>query len=101
MRCSWVMASDYEFLREHNVQYIIPWIMPVGINVGSARMNITRSLASGLTFRPLATTTMDVLEWWHSDAVADERRETAWSGRRDLTPEREAEIVAAWKARGR
>jgi hypothetical protein len=39
---------------------------------------------------------METLEWWHSDALTDERRENA---RFVLPPEREAEILAAWKAR--
>lgn len=99
---SWVRVSDYDFLVEHNVRFVIPWIMPTGDYVGSARINIDRATASGLTFRPLAQTAMDTLEWWHSDAVTDERRESAWSRQRGgfaLQPDREAEIIAAWKER--
>jgi 2'-hydroxyisoflavone reductase len=76
--------------------------MPQGDYYGSARINIELAKAAGLTFRPLATSTFDTLDWWWSDAVSDERRETAWQGGRrsfPMTLEREAEIIAAWKAR--
>ena len=97
---TWVKATDYDFLVEHNVRFIIPWIIPIDNYVGSARINIDRAKAAGLTFRPLAVTVNDTLEWWHSDAVTDERRATAFNNPRGLNPEREAEVIAAWKARG-
>ena len=97
---SWVMGTDYDFLQEHRVQFIIPWIIPIGDYVGSARINIDRAKAAGLTYRPLAQTAIDTLDWWYSDAVTDERRDTAWTdAERGITAEREAEIIAAWKAR--
>ncbi len=96
---TWVMADDYEFLREHEVRFVIPWIMPVDDYVGSARINIERAKAAGLTFRSLAQTCVDTLEWWNSDAVTDERRETAFNDPRGFSPQREAEVIAAWKAR--
>lgn len=100
----WVMIPDHEFLREHGVQFVIPWLMPVGDYVGSARINIHRAKAAGLTFRPLAESTLDVIDWWDSDAVTDERRATAWAGARGgfpLTLERESGIIAAWRASSR
>jgi 2'-hydroxyisoflavone reductase len=75
--------------------------MPRGDYHGSARINIERAKAAGLTFRPLATSTWDVMDWWHSDAVTEERQQQAWSGERGsfpLTLEREKEIIGAWKA---
>jgi 2'-hydroxyisoflavone reductase len=95
----WIMGTDYDFLREHNVLFNIPWILPEDDYVGSARVNIERATAAGLTFRPLAQTTMDTLAWWDSDAVAEERRGMAFQGPRSFNPEREAEVIAAWKAR--
>lgn len=99
---SWVMATDYEFLREQRLRFATPWLMPQGDYYGSARINIERAKAAGLTYRPLARSTWDTLEWWWSDAVTDERRATAWlAGPRSfpMTLEREAEIIAAWKRR--
>jgi hypothetical protein len=43
----------------------------------------------------MAVTAMDTLGWWQSDSVSDERRVNA---RFVLTPEREREILAAWRA---
>jgi len=95
---SWVMIPDYEFLEEHRVLWAIPWIMPVGENFGSARVNIEHGVANGLTFRPLAESCRDILEWWYSDAVSEERRQNMVAGERSLMT-REAGIIEAWKAR--
>ncbi len=92
------MIQDYDFLREHDVEVVIPWIMPVGDNAGSARINIQRAISNGLTFRSLAGTVMDVLEWWHSDAVTEDRRTDFLEGPRSLMA-REATILSDWRAR--
>jgi 2'-hydroxyisoflavone reductase len=94
---TWTWADDYDFLRAQELLYAIPWLLPEGDLAGAARINNARALAAGLTFRPLAETTRDLLAWWYSDLLTDERRQQA---RFVLTPEREAEIIAAWKARG-
>jgi 2'-hydroxyisoflavone reductase len=93
---SWTWIEDYDFLTEHEISYAIPWIMPTGDYRGSQRIDCARARASGLTFRPLAVTAMDTLEWWHSDAVGE-----AWRAhpRFVLTPERERSILDAWKER--
>ena len=96
---SWIHIPDYDFLKQHKVQYVIPWIMPVDDYSGSARISNARAVANGLTYRPLAQSSVDVLEWWHSDAVTDERRQKAWSEPPALTPDHEKEIIAAWRAR--
>jgi len=95
---SFVMIPDYEFLQEHGVGYSIPWIRPTGDNFGSARVNNQLGIANGLTFRPLADSVRDIHEWWHSDAVPQERRDRMESGPRSLMA-REAAIIAAWRAR--
>jgi 2'-hydroxyisoflavone reductase len=95
---SFGMIPDYEFLQEHGVGYSIPWIRPTGDNYGSARVNNQSAIANGLTFRPLADSVRDIHDWWYSDAVQQERRERMESGPRSLMA-REAEIIAAWRAR--
>jgi len=94
----WVYVSDYDFLKEHNARFMLPWLMPEGDYEGSARINIEHSKAHGLTFRSLAETTQDVLRWWDSDAVTDEQRESLSQGERSMMV-REPDIIAAWKAR--
>lgn len=86
-----------EFLAEHKVS---PWgDMPVwvpgeGDSAGFARHRNDRAIAQGLNFRPLADTTAATLAWF--DAQPEERRATLRAG---IKPEREAEVLAAWKAR--
>ena len=94
----WVHVDDYDFLREHGIQAMLPWLMPVGEYEGSARINIERSKMAGLTFRPLARTTLDTLEWWDSEAVTDEQRQRVIDDPRSMM-QREPEIVRAWKGR--
>jgi len=96
---SFVMIPDYDFLREQRLNYSVPWIMPTGNNAGSARINIQKAVAAGLTYTPLAESVRDIIEWWNSDAVSGDRRENMVSGRRSLMA-REAAIITAWKERG-
>jgi nucleoside-diphosphate-sugar epimerase len=68
--------------------------MPVwtGDESGMARTSISRALAKGLTFRPLADTARDTLAWFKSQS--QDRQSHLKAG---LTPEREAEVLAAWR----
>jgi 2'-hydroxyisoflavone reductase len=90
---TWVPAA---FLEEQGAQ---PWSdLPVWIPAGPetsgfGTRKIDRALAAGLTFRPQAKTALDTLAWW--ETLPAERRETLRAG---LKPEREREILAAWKA---
>lgn len=93
-----VQVPDYDFLREHGVRGVVPWIMPAGNNVGSARANPERSLAAGMTLTPLAQSVRDMYDWWRSGVVSDERRERVVRGERSLL-RRESEILADWGAR--
>src|SRR6266536_3032090 len=86
---TWVPAN---FLAQQKVE---AWsYMPVwaGDELGLSRTNISRALAKGLTFRPLAETARDTLAWFKS--LPQERRSKLRAG---LTPEREADVLAAWK----
>jgi len=94
---SFVMIPDYDFLTQHRVGFAIPWIMPIGNNAGSALASTRLAVQNGLTFTPLAESVRDIHEWWHSAAVAEDRRVNMVSGQRSLMA-REAAIIAAWKA---
>jgi len=81
-----------DFLTQHKVE---PWSdMPVwtGKESGLARAKIGRALSKGLTFRPLADTARDTLAWFKS--LPQDRQSKLRAG---LTPEREAEVLNAWK----
>jgi len=94
---SFTWIEDYDFLEEHDVSWAIPWIIAAGQNLGSQRMDCARARAAGLTFRSLAETATDTLAYWNSDVVGVEGRAAA---RMAVSPEKEAEVLAAWKARG-
>ena len=83
--------ADAEFLKQQKVE---AWSdMPVwaGDELGLSRTNISRALAKGLTFRPLADTARDTLAWFK--AQKPERQAKLRAG---LTPEREKEVLAVW-----
>src|SRR5437870_9721166 len=81
-----------EFLTQQKVE---AWSdMPVwtGKESGLARTSISRTLSKGLTFRPLSDTTRDTHVWFKS--LPQDRQSKLRAG---LTPEREVEVLAAWK----
>jgi 2'-hydroxyisoflavone reductase len=93
---TWTWVDDYDFLRDQGLSYAIPWVMPVGLELGHTSIDISKALAHGLRHRPLAQTHFAFREWWYSPAVPQERRRDA---RFPLNPEREAQILEAWKGR--
>lgn len=68
------------------------WVPAAGDSAGFASRNIRRALDQGLTFRPLATTAGDTLEWLKTQPP--ERQEKLKAG---LAPEREKELLALLK----
>ncbi len=94
VRFTWV---DAEFLKE---QQVSAWSeMPVWVpdgpeTAGFARVSIERAVAKGLTFRPLAETAWDALEWFRM--LPPERRAKMLAG---IDPEKEKRVLAAWHAR--
>lgn len=93
---TWVWIQDYDFLVENEVLYAIPWVLPVGNDLGSQTINIDRAKAAGLTFRPVALTAMETLDWYYS--LPKERQANPPMA---IPPEREAEVLTAWKAQAR
>ena len=91
---SWTWIEDYDFLKEQEVTYAIPWILPDGDYLGSQSIDNARAKAAGLTFRPVAVTAMDTLAWF--DTLSDEERAAPPMA---ILPGKEAEVLAAWKAR--
>lgn len=91
---TWTWIEDYEFLEQQKVLYAIPWILPMGNDLGSQRINIDRAKAAGLRFRPIARTAMETLDWYYSLTKEEQSRPPM-----AISPEHEAEVLAAWKAR--
>jgi 2'-hydroxyisoflavone reductase len=89
--------AGLEFLTSQNIK---PWSdMPVWFPPGSpmgplAETHIEKAVAAGLSFRPLAVTARDTIDWFKQQPA--ERRAKMRAG---LTPEREAEALKAWHAK--
>ena len=89
-------ASD-AFLEENKVRGwsdMPTWVPKRPDNDGWGRVSIARAVAKGLTFRPLAVTASDTIEWFKT--LPADRQQKLRSG---LSPEREKELLAAWHAR--
>ena len=71
------------------------WMPPIDGREGFARFDLTPEIEAGLTFRPLAVSTMDTLEYHFSRPP--ERQAALRAG---ISAEREAEVLEAWHARG-
>ncbi len=97
---TWVGA---EFLRQHGVEEwkdMPVWIDPHGDAAGFHFRANAKAVANGLTFRPLAVTALDTLEW--NRTRPEDARQAQLEGKfSGLAPAREAEVLAAWKARPR
>jgi 2'-hydroxyisoflavone reductase len=91
---TWVPA---DFLEAQEVQpwaQMTVWIPPEGEYAGFAANSIQRALDAGLTFRPLADTTVATVEYWNS--LPADRRSAPRAG---CPPELEEKVLAAWHAR--
>lgn len=93
-KLTWI--DDYDFLTAQKLTFACPWGMAKGDELGQMSINNGRAVAAGLTFRPIAETVKDTLAWWQT--LPADRKE---KNRFVLKPEREAEILAAWRARGK
>lgn len=69
------------------------WVPPQGEEGGMGRISIKRALAKGLTFRPLADTARDTLAWFKAQPPERQKLKAG------ISPEREAEVLAAWHKR--
>ena len=65
---------------------------------GFSRRNIDRALAKGLTFRPLAVTIKDTLDW-NKTRPQEDRDKLAAGAVSGISAAREAEVLAAWHAK--
>ena len=94
---AWLTWVDADFLAANKVgpwMDMPVWVPPAGDALGFAQRSIAKALAAGLTFRPLAVTAKDTLDFYNGEP--EERRVKLRAG---LAPEREKEVLAAWHAR--
>ncbi len=91
---TWV---NLEFLTEIGVRpysHMPVWRPPTEGYEGFARFDLAPEIEAGLTFRPLAVTARDTLEYHFSRSP--ERQANLRAG---ISADREAEVLAAWHAR--
>ena len=96
-RVDWVWIPDYDFLQANRLGGMVPWVLPRGNSLGHTRVNYDKAVAAGLTFRPLAVSVKDTLDWWNAGVPAERRAQARFM----QTIEREPQVIAAWKARPR
>jgi 2'-hydroxyisoflavone reductase len=91
---TWVPA---DFLFEIGIRpysHMPVWMPPRDGREGFARFDLSPEVALGLTFRPLAVTTRDTLDY-HFSRPPERQAEL----RAGISAEREAEVLAAWHSR--
>ncbi|MCK4872521.1 MAG: NAD-dependent epimerase/dehydratase family protein [Phycisphaerales bacterium] len=93
-KLTWV---DTEFLNEHGVapwSHMPVWIPPVDGYEGFHTTSIARAVAAGLSFRSVAVTAQDTLDWFYGLPPETQQRVKGV-----FTQERETEVLTAWHAR--
>ena len=96
---SYTQIDDLDFLQKHEIIGLQPWVCQLPQYAGMSKSDNSKAIKAGLTFRPLAETVGATHAWWYSDAVTQERRDNILAGERSPM-RREAEVLAAWRARG-
>ena len=86
---TWV---DEPFLTERKIRYPLAFSQNSPFR-GLAKVRSHRAVAAGLTFRPLAVTARETLDWFKAEPA--ERR-----AKLELNLDRDANALAEWKARG-
>ena len=95
---TWV---PWEFLKAQGIRpwsQMTVWQPPVGATAGYQRRDASKAIAKGLTFRPVAVTAKDTLDW-HKTRPQDQQ-DAVLQGKalNGLSMTKEAEVLAAWKA---
>jgi 2'-hydroxyisoflavone reductase len=93
---TWV---PWEFLQAQGIRpwsQMTVWQPPYGRTAGYQRRSAAKALTKGLTFRPLAVTAKDTLDW-HKTRSAEAQAATLEGKINGLSMKREAEVLAAWK----
>jgi len=95
---TWVPA---DFLREQKIsawRHMPVWVPDGPNNAAFSRRSIAKALAAGLTFRPLSVTAKETLDW-NKTRPEVELQALAEGKIAGISAQREAEVLAAWKAK--
>jgi 2'-hydroxyisoflavone reductase len=91
----WSFLGEQKIRAWRDMPIVVP---PEGETAGFSRRNIDRALAKGLTFRPLAVTIKDTLDW-HKTRPQEDRDKLAAGAVAGISAAREAEVLTAWHAK--
>jgi 2'-hydroxyisoflavone reductase len=95
---TWVPA---DFLNEQKIRgwrHMPVWIAPSPETAGFSTRNVAKAVAAGLTFRPLAVTAKDTLDWAKT-RTPEQQKTLADGALAGISMAREAEVLAAWHAK--
>jgi 2'-hydroxyisoflavone reductase len=91
---TWV-ATDFLLANKIRPYSDLPvWQIGSGRTAGFNRFNLAPELKAGLKYRPLEDSAMDTLEWFRKQS-----QDRSLKVKAGISPEREAEVLALWKAR--
>jgi 2'-hydroxyisoflavone reductase len=86
-----VWVDDDATWKAREIDGMVPWILTRGNDLGHTTIRTTRSVAAGLTHRPLGDTVRDTLAWF-SSLPAERQASAKWVISRDT----EREMLKAW-----
>ncbi|MCU0650308.1 MAG: NAD-dependent epimerase/dehydratase family protein [Gemmatimonadaceae bacterium] len=94
VRFTWCPADFLEQEKVRPWSDMPVWAPPKGGMVGFSRIDCRKAWGAGLTFRPLAQTAKDTLDWYHQQPA--DRQEKLRAG---LAAAREVEVLTAWRSK--
>lgn len=95
---TWVPA---DFLAEQKVRgwrHMPVWVAQTPDTAGFSTRSAEKAIANGLTFRPLAVTAKDTLDWAKT-RTPEQQKALAEGAVAGISMTREAEVLAAWRAK--
>ncbi|MEP6731242.1 MAG: NAD-dependent epimerase/dehydratase family protein [bacterium] len=95
---TWVPAEFLEDQKIRGWRDMTVWVPSTGSTAGFLRRKNAKAVAAGLTFRPLAVTAKDTLDWNKTRPDA-ELKAIADGSVGGISAAREAEVLSAWKSR--
>ena len=95
---TWVPADFLSEQQVHGWRHMPVWVPQTPKNVGFSDKSVAKAVAKGLTFRPLAVTAKDTLEWAKTRPAADQQA-LAEGKINGISAAREAEVLALWHAK--
>jgi 2'-hydroxyisoflavone reductase len=99
VKFTWVPADFLAAQKVRGWSNMPVWMNPHGNTVGFSQRVHAKAIAKGLTYRPLAITAADTLAWHKTRPDAEQQALMTDARRPGLPSAREAEVLAAWKAK--